>query len=204
MYALALDAPPVAAAPPYLPANTNTPKAAQIVVELLRASLKTLDTDREAACSYISKACSVLETVDAAPKPGMGLVRGGLAPWQVQRVKAYIEANLDKSVTVRDLSAVARLGPNYFQRAFKKQFEVSPHAFVMQRRIDKAQELMLTTDEPLCAIALAAGFSDQAHLTTRFHRIVGTTPSLWRRERKQPLASAHEASGAAWPVSRRL
>jgi AraC-like DNA-binding protein len=43
---------------------------------------------------------------------------------------------------------------------------------------------MLATDEPLCQIALAAGFADQSHLTKRFQYAVGITPSVWRRHRK--------------------
>ncbi len=198
MYAVR-DEPPIAVQP-CRPANANARKADRIAVDLLRASLKMLDTNREAACGYILEACSVLEGTDAAPDPVARPVRGGLAPWQVQRVKAYIEANLGRSVTVRELSAVVRLGPNYFQRAFKTQFDVSPHVFVMQRRIEKAQELMLTTDRPLCEIALCAGFSDQAHLATRFRRLVGTPPSVWRRERKQPPLSESETRPGASSV----
>jgi len=179
-----LDESTMAAAQPHPVAGTDTHKAAQIVVELLRASLKALDTNREAASRYISKACSVLEC--AAPAPVPTPLRGGLAPWQAQRVKAHIEANLERSVTVRELSALARLGPNYFQRAFKTHFDVSPHVYVTQRRIARATDLMLSTEKTLSEIALATGFSDQAHFTTRFRRVVGTTPSVWRRERKQP------------------
>ncbi|MEJ0027924.1 MAG: AraC family transcriptional regulator [Rhizomicrobium sp.] len=189
MYAVS-DEPPIAAVQPCLPANSNARKADRIAVDLLRVGLKMLDTNREAACGYILRACSVLEAADVVPDPIARPARGGLAPWQVQRVKTYVEANLEGSLTIPELSAVARLGPSHFQRAFKTQFDVSPHAYVVQRRIEKAQELMLTTDKPLCEIALCTGFSDQAHLATRFRRLVGTSPSVWRRERTQP--SEHE------------
>jgi AraC family transcriptional regulator len=168
--------------------DSETPKTAQIVAELLRAGLKTLDTNREAATQYLSKACAILETAGIRHATfdgdGIGLVRGGLAPWQMQRVKAYIEANLDKPMTAKELSAVVRLGPSHFQRAFKKCFGVGPHTFVVERRIKRAQELMLATDEPLCEIALAVGFADQSHLTKTFHNAVGVTPSVWRRHRR--------------------
>ncbi len=166
--------------------GSNAPKTAQMVVELMRAGLEALDTNREAATRYLSKARLILETAGPSIFDGaaVGLVRGGLAPWQVQRVKAYIETNLDKPVTAKQLSAVVRLGPRHFQRAFKKCFGVGPHTFVVERRVQRAQELMLATDEPLCQIALASGFSDQSHLTKRFHSAVGITPSVWRRHRK--------------------
>ena len=166
--------------------GSNARETAQIVVELLRAGLEALDTNREAATRHLSKARLILETAGPSIFDGasVGLVPGGLAPWQVRRVKTYIEMNIDKPVTAKQLSAVVRLGPRHFQRAFKKCFGVGPHTFVLERRVQRAQELMLATDEPLCQIALAAGFADQSHLTKRFQYAVGITPSVWRRHRK--------------------
>jgi len=181
--------------------SSDAPKTAQIVVELLRAGLKTLDTNREAATKYLSEACVILETAGTRPSTfdgaATGLVRGGLAPWQMQRIKAYIEANLEKPVTAKELSAVVRLGPSHFQRAFKKCFGVGPHTFVVERRVKRAQELMLATDESLCEIALAAGFADQSHLTKTFHNAVGVTPSVWRRHRRGSCETQNSFTMAA-------
>src|SRR5260370_28017984 len=101
----------------------------------------------------------------------------------MQGTKAFFEATLDKPVPVTELSAVVRLGPSHFQRAFKKCFGVGPHTFVIERRLKRAQELMLATDDPLCEIALAAGFADQSHLTKTFHNTVALTPRVCPRHR---------------------
>lgn len=152
---------------------------AQIVVDLLRASLGKLDTDPAIATRLIARACSVLRT-SQNPYAEAG-TPGGLLAWQMAKITSHVDRNLDRPITIRELAATVRLGPSYFQRAFKRSFGISPHAFLLQRRIRRAQTLMLTTDNPLCEIALSAGFSDQSHLTTRFHRAIGTTPSAWRR-----------------------
>ncbi len=162
------------------------------IADLLLAGLDVLETNREAAAHYITRACSAL-LKDKEPASADS-ARGGLVPWQLKRVKAFIEANLEKPLTVAELASVARLGPSYFQRAFRKSMGISVHAYLVQRRINRAQALMCSSDLPLSEIALATGFSDQAHFTMRFHRNVGVTPAAWRRERSDRRAPARRTS----------
>jgi AraC family transcriptional regulator len=107
--------------------------------------------------------------------------RGGLAPWQKRRVQDYIEGHLEVPIPVEDLAKRVSLSTSYFCRAFKESFGETPHAYIIRMRVERAQELMLTTPEPLCQIALACGLSDQAHFSRRFRQAIGTTPSAWRR-----------------------
>ena len=160
---------------------------ARAVAGLLRAGLQALEVDRKAAAvDMIVQACEVLEAAAAlevaADPASPGTASRGLTPWQIQRIQTYIEDNLSRSVTVTALASIVHLGPSHFRRAFKASLGVSPHAYVIERRIRRAQQLMLETNLPLSEIALQVGFADQAHLTTRFHRTVGKTPGLWRRE----------------------
>jgi transcriptional regulator GlxA family with amidase domain len=99
-------------------------------------------------------------------------------------VIAYIEANLPETIRVRELAELVGLSVSHFCRAFKRTFGASPRTYVLRRRIELAQGLMLTTYEPLSAIALRCGMCDQAHFTRSFHRIVGETPWSWRRARR--------------------
>jgi len=87
------------------------------------------------------------------------------------------------------MARVAARSVCYFSRAFKVSFGETPHAYVMRRRVRRAQELMLNSDEPLSHIALACGFADQAHLSRLFRREVGATPSAWRRAAEPRLAA---------------
>jgi AraC-like DNA-binding protein len=107
--------------------------------------------------------------------------RGGLAPWQVRRIAAHIDGNLNSTITVHFLAKLARLSHCHFSRAFKASFGSPPHQYVMLRRTELAQAMILQTESSLSQIALDCGLADQAHLTRLFRRIVGITPRAWQR-----------------------
>jgi AraC-like DNA-binding protein len=108
-------------------------------------------------------------------------VRGGLAPWQKRKVDRYLRENLDRPVRLDTVAEQVALSVSYFSRAFKETFGTTPHMHMLRMRVELAQKLMLTTEEPLSQIALACGLADQAHLSKLFRRVVGETPSAWRR-----------------------
>ena len=108
--------------------------------------------------------------------------RGGLDPWQAKRVVAYIESNISLNLRVADLAGIVQLGISRFFRAFSKSFGQPPFAYVKKRRMRHAQVIMLNTREPLSQVALDCGMFDQAHFTRMFRKVVGISPSLWRRQ----------------------
>jgi transcriptional regulator GlxA family with amidase domain len=114
------------------------------------------------------------------------LARGGLAPWQVRTLNAHIDANLDGDISVEELAGLVRLSVSHFGRAFKQSYGRSPHAHVIAERIERAQEMMLGTTEPLAQIASAVGLADQSHLSRLFRQVTGESPFAWRRARWAP------------------
>ena len=127
-----------------------------------------------------------LERPEIAPQAAQdsGLIhRGGLAPWQVCRVLTHIEAHLGAPMTTAELANLVRLSRFHFCRAFRRSFNDSPHVYLMRRRVERAQGLMLTTTTPLAQIAVSCGLADQAHFTRLFRRFAGESPRAWRRAR---------------------
>ncbi len=98
----------------------------------------------------------------------------------------YIRENVDKNIPLITLAELANLSCSQFRRAFKTSFGDAPHSCIMRQRILRAQDLMLSTDEPLSELALSCGFSDQSHFTRLFVGLVGETPKNWRRARLLP------------------
>lgn len=111
---------------------------------------------------------------------GGSFARAGLAPWQLRRVHAFIDAHLNAGPSVTDLARECRLSESHFARAFQQATGVPPHRWMMKRRIERAKELLLQGDLAIAEIALACGFVDQSHLTTNFVRAEGCGPGKWR------------------------
>jgi AraC-like DNA-binding protein len=105
-----------------------------------------------------------------------------------------MEANLSSPIHCEDLARLVRLSVSHFMRVFKDSFGCAPHAFLIRRRMERAQGLMLTTDEALGQIALACGLADQSHLTRLFQKWVGESPAAWRRARMNALEEHSSAS----------
>jgi AraC family transcriptional regulator len=156
------------------------------LVELLETARRELERDRELAKASLITASRILHTEIGRCSAANARPRGGLVDWQIARVKAYIDRNLDRTLHIRNLSAVVYLSPAHFCRKFKLAFGESPHAYVMRRRLERSSNLMLTSAASLSEIALSVGLSDQAHLCRLFRRTFGQSPADWRRERRIP------------------
>ncbi|MBI1685603.1 helix-turn-helix transcriptional regulator [Caulobacter hibisci] len=110
----------------------------------------------------------------------------GLLPWQARRVRDYVDGGLDGRPSIRGAAEQARLSPSYFSRRFRQSYGVTFSRFVAHRRIERAQSMMVGSSSSLCQIALACGFTDQAHFTRTFGGLIGATPSQWRRIAVRP------------------
>jgi AraC family transcriptional regulator len=120
----------------------------------------------------------------------------GLSSRQANRLRTHIERRLDSTIKATDLAGIVGLSTSHFFRAFRKSFGESPAAYIMKRRILRAQGLMSKSGMPLSQVALDCGMCDQPHLSRVFRRIVGTTPAAWRRQFHLRPTSGEPAPGA--------
>jgi len=159
---------------------------ANSVAKLLETARRELGRDQEAAKASLATASHILQAEIERCTAANGSTTGGLAAWQIARVRAYIDRNLHRTIHIRDLSAVARRSKAHFSRKFKLAVGESPHAFVVRMRLERASHLMMTSAASLSEIALSVGFSDQAHLCRLFRQAFGQSPASWRREHRLP------------------
>jgi AraC family transcriptional regulator len=160
------------------------------VVDLLNTAKRQLNVNSDAARASISRASSLLwiEANKHVERDLSGHGHCSLLGWQIRRVSDYIDAHLGGRIVVSDLSGVVHRSEAHFSRAFKQTFGVSPHFYILRRRIEKASHLMLVSNDSLSDIALACGMADQSHLCKIFRQMTGRTPAAWRRERRALVA----------------
>ncbi len=99
---------------------------------------------------------------------------------RLRRIDEIIETRLARALTVQDLADELRLSAGFFSRVFREATGCSPHAYILDRKIGRARALIAAGVEDLSAVALAAGFSSHAHLSTVFCRKLGVSPSVLR------------------------
>ncbi|MEM9512840.1 MAG: AraC family transcriptional regulator [Cyanobacteria bacterium J06642_2] len=100
----------------------------------------------------------------------------GVSRGQLQPAIDFIEASLTKDMSLDELAAIAGLSKFHFARLFKQTFGLSPHQYVIQRRIERAAISLQRGEQTILQIAHNFGFSDQSHFTRAFKKVKGTTP----------------------------
>lgn len=100
----------------------------------------------------------------------------GLSRTQVTRITEYIEAHLGEDVTLPRLARVTGVSASHLRVLFKRSVGIPVHAYVIQRRVERARDLLLRGDLPASEIALEAGFAHQSHMARCMRRVLGVTP----------------------------
>ncbi|MBD8873681.1 AraC family transcriptional regulator [Rhodanobacter sp. DHB23] len=121
--------------------------------------------------------------------------RGGLAPWQQRQAMELMREHIVGGIPLELVAKACDISCSAFVRGFKQSIGMSPHQWLIHRRIDYAIELMRDHTLPLTEIALAAGFADQSHFTRIFTRKLGVSPGTWRN------ASGGRAGADEHPVT---
>jgi AraC-like DNA-binding protein len=146
---------------------------------LLRGALKRLFARLESASDALAgeealvEACALLlrHTTSAPPREADGDVR---------RVRDRLAEDPAAAPTLAELAAIAGLGKYQLLRRFERAYGLPPHAWLRQRRAERARAL-IRGGAGLAAAAAACGFADQSHMTRVFVRQFGFTPGAWRK-----------------------
>ena len=113
---------------------------------------------------------------------------GALARWRLKRAIDFIEARLDKTVSLADMASSAGLTRMHFAAQFRAATGLRPHEYLLRRRVERAQEMLIGSGMSLVDVARSVGFQTQAHFTSVFKRYAGHPPRVWRESRTLPAS----------------
>jgi AraC-like DNA-binding protein len=108
------------------------------------------------------------------------LPQGSLPRYKFRRAVEFIEAHIDQAIHLEQLAAAAGVSPFHFHRQFKRSAGLTPHQYIVQRRIERAKTLLSQSELTLVEVAAQVGFTDQSHFTTIFRRVTSVTPRNYR------------------------
>jgi AraC family transcriptional regulator len=131
------------------------------------------------------------ETMALALSRYLGRRYGGVKPaadraitlpaWRLRRISEHIDARLAHVIRIADLARCAGLSEGHFHRAFRSATGKTPLAFIQQRRVDVAAQLLAQKTNSVSDIALQVGFVSPTHFARVFHAIIGCNPAEFRR-----------------------
>jgi AraC family transcriptional regulator len=106
---------------------------------------------------------------------------GGLGGRRLKQTLAYIEDHLSEDISLSQLAALTGISASHFKTLFRQSTGVPLHQYVIQRRLDRAKDLLMVGKLSIAEIALASGFSHQSHLARHLRRASGLSPRVMKR-----------------------
>lgn len=108
--------------------------------------------------------------------------RGRLEKSQLAAAVEFMDAHLAQDVSLADIAEAAGLSVFHFSRAFKSSTGVGPYRYLLERRVDRARELIRSTSLPVALIGTMVGFKTASHFSRSFTDIVGISPRAYRSQ----------------------
>ena len=145
----------------------------------LRAGLLAGDLDAGAALAWIEAMEAALGPVPDEDAPAARCARW-LTDARLRRIEEYLDAHAHERVGVADLAAACEVSTGFLTRICRAATGLTPHAWLLDRRLARARSLLAATDATVAEVALATGFASHAHLTATMRRRLGVVPSRLR------------------------
>ncbi|MEI9975797.1 MAG: AraC family transcriptional regulator [Ignavibacteriota bacterium] len=125
---------------------------------------------------------ALLVTSFSTGRPTAAPANVGLTPRCLHRVLEFMHSNLERDISLEDLASQAGLSASHFSHQFRVSTGTSPYQYLRALRIDLGKKLLQDRRLSVLEVALAVGFENQQHFATVFRRMVGVTPSTYRRQ----------------------
>lgn len=154
--------------------NRIDPRAIALALRMRRALLKpSFDDDWQTWALALTERA---QNFAALSTPPQGSINSG----RMRLLDEFIDAGLEGPLSVQAMAELLGLSEGFFMRAFKQATGKSPHSYLIDRRLARARACLRDSNASLSEIALACGFSSQAHMATAFKQRIGVSPGQLR------------------------
>jgi AraC family transcriptional regulator len=113
-------------------------------------------------------------------EPKLKQYQGGLPKHKLQQAIDYIQANLERKLSLDAIAQHLNMSVYYFCDLFKQSVGIAPYKYVLQQRVERAKLLLKDEERAIVDIALECGFANQTHLNKHFRKFTGMTPKDYR------------------------
>ena len=175
-------------------ADTGMDTTLELVEELRRRvkdeHIKTVEEARSCMCRCIADALNAGDvSLNLSTRPSVVLFIGvngvgkthNIGSLAARQALQYIDENYTRPIAVPEISRRFNVSPSYLSQCFKQEVGVSVKHYLIMRRMQQAKHLLLTTDEPVRAVALAVGYDDYRQFSKMFKSLTGVTPVQCRK-----------------------
>lgn len=166
--------------------DIQQPQLDTVMLHMMQAMLPALERPHEVSALYLDSMFLAVRDHVASTYGNFNTkvtdYKVGLTSRQLRHALEYIETNLSEDVSLADVADASAASVSSLTRGFKTTLGISPHNWLLKRRIALAQRLIYERNTPLSEVAASCGFADQSHLTRVFVRKVGSSPAAWRRK----------------------
>jgi AraC family transcriptional regulator len=115
-------------------------------------------------------------------EPKLKQYQGGLSAHKLQQAIDYIQANLDRKLSLEAIAQHLNMSVYHFCDLFKQSVGIAPYKYVLQQRVERAKQLLKDEERAIVDIALECGFTNQTHLNKHFRKFTGMTPKGYRNQ----------------------
>lgn len=167
--------------------NAEDPFLSGLVAEFARLQHAEGRLD-PAWCESMSLAAAqyLLRRYAGAPPPAGGTGSWKLPAWRLRRICDHLDAHIEEAIRISDLAGLVGLSPGHLHRAFRATTGRTPLAFINERRVQRAMQLLAKDSAPVAEVAYRVGFQNPSHFTRIFRRITGMNPSAYREGNPPP------------------
>ncbi|MEO0898706.1 MAG: AraC family transcriptional regulator [Bacteroidota bacterium] len=139
--------------------------------------MEVLDEEGQLSWEIIQLKIRELLAVLSAKEGSFADILHSLGTAAPKSLKAFMEANFDKPLTIEDYAFLTGRSESTFRREFKSKFAITPRKWIIQKRMEKAKDLLQKTQFEVGRVAIEVGYENTSHFIVEFKKHFGSTPS---------------------------